>query len=451
MRTPGCLILATAAILSGCGSVDPRPDYARLAARVAEATASSSNALFDPSAASTVRARVDTLLSGKLTADEAARVALLNSPRLQSAIYRIGGGRADVVQAGLLSNPSIAISFRFGAGGANDVLDADLAQSIADLWQIPARVAGAEREQEALILEVADEAAELVARAHTTFWEAVGAERQRDQAEEAESLFRSGYDAAVERQRAGVGTAVEVSLARSVLTEAEIEVKRATLRASTAMRSLLRVLGVGGEGREIVLDQEDLERGYEVPTVPDLVAAGMVHRLDLQAAQRSLEAAEARIALQRRSVFGSVAGGASFEKDDGSTLGPLLDLELPIFDQNRAQIARAEYDYLRVGRLRDALALEAEQEIRDAADRLETATEIASLYQDEILAQRREALDLAETSYQAGKSDLLTVLEARRTFVEARSDALQAMTDRALARSDLERAVGVPMKTLEKP
>src|SRR5439155_14095643 len=51
--------------------------------------------------------RIDELLGAELTAAAAVEIALLNNPRLQAVYERLGVAQAEVVQAGLLRNPSI--------------------------------------------------------------------------------------------------------------------------------------------------------------------------------------------------------------------------------------------------------------------------------------------------------------------------------------------------------
>ena len=58
-------------------------------------------------------ARCRHLLVKPLGANEAVQVALLNNPDLQATFEEIGISQADLVQAGLLKNPTFAASWRF--------------------------------------------------------------------------------------------------------------------------------------------------------------------------------------------------------------------------------------------------------------------------------------------------------------------------------------------------
>src|SRR4051812_29027480 len=65
---------------------------------------------------------VETLLRATLTADRAVQIALLNNRNLQATFEEIGVAKADLLEAGLLKNPSFDASVRFpdGGGGTNN-------------------------------------------------------------------------------------------------------------------------------------------------------------------------------------------------------------------------------------------------------------------------------------------------------------------------------------------
>ena len=76
--------------------------------------------MYQPDGDALVDGRVESLLAGGLSADKAAQIAILNSRKLQALFYEIGMARADVVQSGLLSNPTLAMSLGFPDGGGGE-------------------------------------------------------------------------------------------------------------------------------------------------------------------------------------------------------------------------------------------------------------------------------------------------------------------------------------------
>lgn len=129
-------------------------------------------------------------------------------------------------------------------------------------------------------------------------------------------------------------------------------------------------------------------------------------------------------------------------------VGPSISLELPIFDQNQAQIAKAEMAYRQSAKLLGALELAASQEVRNAADRAMTAWDIARFYRDDFLPLAEKNLELSRESYRAGRASFLAVLEAQRFFLDTRSRYVGALGDAAIALPDLERVVGLPLTQL---
>jgi cobalt-zinc-cadmium efflux system outer membrane protein len=124
-----CLLLL---LLSACATANPQPDYERTAQLITQATGQES--VYRPDDAAVVKNTVDELLAGGVTAQEAVQLCLLYNPKLQAAFLNAGVARAEVVQAGLFSNPTIGFSLRFPDGGGPTSFEASLAQNIAELW-----------------------------------------------------------------------------------------------------------------------------------------------------------------------------------------------------------------------------------------------------------------------------------------------------------------------------
>ena len=103
----------SAVALGGCATVDPSGDYDRVAGHVQEATGFTS--IYRPGDEAIVAAKIAELLSDRLTTDDAVQICLINNPKLQSEFLNVGMARANVVQSGLLSNPSLGLSLRLPA------------------------------------------------------------------------------------------------------------------------------------------------------------------------------------------------------------------------------------------------------------------------------------------------------------------------------------------------
>ncbi len=477
--------IAFCALAAGCATVDPKPDYDRTARHIQAATGQA--LLYRPGDDGDAAQRVAQLLGGGLTTDEAAEICLLNNPRLQASLWRIGMAQAEVVQAGLLSNPSLALSVRLPEAGGLANLEASLAQNIAELWRIPARERAAQRDLDQTILSIAREASVLAADAKAAYVAASAADRLDEIAQRNVEIVQQLVDASRAREEAGAGTEVDVNLTRSELLDAQVARHRTTLARFEARRKLADLLGLVSDPAELQL-VEPLPDPHEWAVTPEhLLAMAAASRLDIQAATSATQSASARVREERASVFRNIELGIGFERGERGAgkdrnllaqtalasaeagaltlppfspveddepdyiLGPTLGLELPIFDQNQAQIARAEFAYRQAVQLLDAIVREVTQETRAVHERARAAWAIARTYRADVLPLREQNLELSREAYRAGRVSLLSVLESQRSLLAARSGYAEALRDSALTLSELERVVGRPIEAILYP
>lgn len=468
----------------GCATVDPHLDYQQSAQRVA--TATGYGELYQPGDDQRIDAAVGELLADGLTLDEAVRVCLLNNPSLQASVFNVGMARADLLQSGLLSNPSLGLSFRLPAGGGLSAIDGGIAQNIADLWQIPVRKRIAGRELDRAILELAGDAADLAARAKLAYFEAVAAGLLHETLQVNLDIAGELLDLAKRRKEAGAGTEVDVNLSRGAVAEGQLNVVESRLAMAESRRSLAMLLGLTGRPEEL-----DLLDGFPpYPTGPlevdQLVELSREARLDLQAARQAVRAADAALDEQLRMIIpfvelgvemergergrskgnsvladtarASIAGGQLTAPDIGTrspggrdtdySVGPSISLALPIFDQNQAQIAKAQYASEQARKTLDAVDRRAVLEVRGACDRATTAWELARLYQTGAIPLAERNLELARRAYRAGKTSFLEVLAVQQFFLQTRSKYIKLQEAAADTIPDLERAVGRPFPEL---
>ncbi|MCK6458061.1 MAG: TolC family protein [Phycisphaerae bacterium] len=480
-------LVAGCTVLSGCAHVNPQPDYHRVAEYVKEATNLDSEL---PADEAFVSRRIDDALLDGLSVDEAVQLCVINNPTLRAEYALVGIARADVVQSGLFSNPTLAFSAQFPEGGGRSNIQASLAQNIVDLWQIPVRKRAAERSLEEAILRLARSAAQLFVDTKVAYFAAVAADEGYTIARENQEIAQRLLDAALARQRAGVVSELDVNLNRQTVLSAQLEVRQARLGAAAARRRLGVLLG-------LALPMEELSLVTPLPGVPqvaltpeELLDIAREHRLDLRAARMSAEAAAARIETEIRKVFPDITIGPLLERNERRALpgrnlladtarssiangalsapeiqsraqrdqerrqeidaifGPAFSLTLPIFDQNQAQIARARFAYEQSSRQVDALERGIFQEIRESLDQARTAAEILDFYQGSLLPQARTNLELSRASYEKGATSILLVLDAQRSLLTARRAAVTARQTAATSLAELERVTAQPLAAL---
>jgi outer membrane protein TolC len=128
--------------------------------------------------------------------------------------------------------------------------------------------------------------------------------------------------------------------------------------------------------------------------------------------------------------------------------GPTLSLELPLWDQNRAQIAKADRLLEQARQRRHAALVGVAQDIHASLARVRMASENAAFYRSEFVPTAERSVTLAQEGYRVGNVPFLSLLEAQRAYLETRIRQLEALKAAALAEIELERATGRPVDVL---
>lgn len=474
--------MAGVGLLGGCASLDASRDVQRSAEEVERAVGAPAELLLHD-AATAANATAELLVDG-LTADEAVQVALLNNPSVRAATLSIGVSRADFVQSTLFSNPTLFLSLRFPDSGGLPDVEVNLAQNIAELWLVPARKKAAQRDLNRIVLEAARSTAFVVLDVRQSYVRAVQALARVELVEEGVEIATKLVEVAELRQQAGSGSEVELNLARATRLQAMADLRNAQLAIVETKAELCELLGLADDPAELVLvDVLEAPAEWDIPA-ERLQTIARAARLDLRIMEESVASAEALAKLERVRFLRSVDVGFAFElaerrsrgdrkwlaetfynslqsgalappnfmprepQGTDTVAGPTLSLELPLWDQNRAQIAKADRLLEQARQRRDALLVAVAQDIHASLARIRTATENAAFYRREFLPTAKRNVSLAQEGYRVGRVAFLSLLEAQRAYLATRVSELEALQAAALAEIELERVTGRPVDIL---
>ncbi len=450
-RSTAVLMLASGLFLwPGCASVEPGPDFLRVRDLVEASTGFPDT--YSPEDPAITREEIVAALADGLSIDEAVRIALLNNRQLQAEFMSIGVAKADWVQSGLLSNPSLDMLVRFPLDGGRSQIEAFFVQNILELWRIPLRKKISQHELDDAVFTIARVAADLVAETRSAYYEALAADELQTLAQDNLENATRAYEAVRNLHEGGVATQFDENLSRGPALEAEVSLRTRQLEARAARRRIASLLSVD-------LDVDDLTLLDSLPAplqpgldVESLIAIAMGARLDLRAYRAAMAAAGVQINFESRKALGELSIGVAVDRPavaGDTVVGPAFTATIPIFDQNQAQVARAEYLYVRAVKSLEAIRFRIAQDIRGIVDRASTAASTVTFYQTVLLPQAELNLDLATTAYTSGQASLIAMLEAQRTFLEARTGYIQVRRGAATAMSRLEQAVGRPLSEFD--
>jgi cobalt-zinc-cadmium efflux system outer membrane protein len=253
-------------------------------------------------------------------------------------------------------------------------------------------------------------------------------------------------DLAKVREEAGVGSLVDVNLAESEFLQTELALRAAAIARFGTRTELSKLLGLSLPPVQLQLT-DPLPDPPQWTVAPErLIEIACGNRLDLQAAKNAALAAEARVEAERRKALRVVNVGGVRDAEDRT--GPALGVELPLFDQNQAQIAKAVYLSQQAGKQLEALVQELTQDTRATYARARNAWETTRFYQQQLLPLREGSLELSREAYRYGRASVLQVLDAERRLLEARAGYLEALQTSSTALVDLERVTGQPAAQL---
>jgi len=467
--------------IPGCATVDPQPDFQHTSHLINEHTGVDD--VYDPAIDEMIDGKLNELLADGLTVDEAVRVTLLNNRSFQALFQNIGASRADVVQSGLLSNPSVSLLTQFPEGGGRMKLEIGFAQELVDLWQIPVRKRIAQAQLDQMVLEVTQQAISLAADVKIKCYRLLAARQAEATGMKSVKLFRESLDLAEQRFKAGESSQLDVDLVRSELAHVELALLALQRDRRLAEAALARVLGLSRSTKSWTL-VGPLPQPEPLPDDTTLLTLAMTQRIDGQLAKSKVDAAEQQLRLEALKVFPSVTAGVDFERPDrralpgrkiladtartsvrngrlaapdiqtraeralerrqivDSLLGPSITFTLPIWDQNQAQIAKARFKVLQKRREYEDLLDSVAHDVQDASTIARNAAAQVRYHEQKVLPLAERNVDAARLLYQAGEQGILVLIESQELLIEQRRLYEDAVRDRAVAIAELAAAVG---------
>ena len=386
------------------------------------------------------------LLQQTLTVETATQIALYNNPQLQATYERLGVAQAEVVQAGLLKNPSISLhwGFRVGEPGLDEIVGS-VTQAFLDLFLMPLKKKLANAEFRRVKLEVADAVLATVDEVKQAFYTVQAATQMVAMRREILDAQQAATELAVRQHEAGNISDLDLSNEQAVYTQAKLDLARAQYQLLADRERLTRLLGVWGSDVEYAVAPKLPDLPGAEPDLAHLERVAIAHRFDLAAAREQVLLASAALRVTKGSrVIGGLDVGANAHRDpDGpKTVGPTVDLELPIFDQKQAEVARLRAELRAAQHRADALAIAIRSEVRQARNRLLAARLTIDYYQKTLVPLRERIVALSQEQYNAMLLGVYQLLQAKQNEINSYGEYIEAVRDYWIARADLERAIG---------
>ena len=441
------ITLAVAVACASCASTSPKDGFLDLASQVEKQ--SGHRVLWNQGGDDDkkVADALTKLLADEMTVEQAVQVALLNNPSLQATYEEISIAQADVVQAGLLRNPVFTANI---TTAERDAIDPNLilgvTQDFLDLLMLPARKKVAKGQLEQVRLRLVDDVLDLAARTRTTYFMVQGATQVVAMREVIAQAAEAAFELATRQHEAGNINDLDLANEAASFEQIKLDLARSQTDLIGAREDLAKLLGLWADAAGTFRIAPKLsELPAEEVTLEHLESAAVARRADLGAAIQQARTLAYAASLARSSRWtGAISIGADVARlrSGHVVVGPHASLELPIFDQRQAVVARLDAMERAALLTVRAIAIDVRSDVRRARSRVVASRRSVEQYKNVIVPARENLVRLSQTRYDAMLLSVYQLILARQLEINAYREYIEGLRDYWIARSDLERAVG---------
>lgn len=384
-------------------------------------------------------------LTDGLTEDDAVAIALWNNAGFQADLTGLGFSRADLIEAGLLSNPIFSVFFPTNP----KQLEKTIFLPIESLWQRPYRVSAAKLSVERVAEDLVQNGLDLIRDVLITYSnlefsnELVNIAKEETALNDeiitiAQALLRGGDISGLDE----AGFQLEAARKRRDL----VNYLRDTELLDAKLKTLL---GLEQEEDKLKLAPTQVDV-YRIFNLEDLITSAYTARPDLRAAEIAIQEAGKNLGWERSKIFTFTAIADFNEKGTrGSEFGPGAWSELPLFNRNNGKVARSKAQLEQAVRQYVVVKQNIAFKVREAYTNYLSAQEAVRILRSDILPSAVTAVDKAEKRYSVGEITYQDFLEFKRQLLNSRLREAESIAELRRASALLRHSIGFKQDILK--
>jgi len=385
--------------------------------------------------------------------DEAIQMALQHNHNLMAARTTIQQNEAEETTANLRPNPvflgdsqflPVFQPSQFSADYLDNTAQFDLGVSyLFERGRKRQHRLQAARDQTAVTRsQVADNERSLTFSVASLFINVELAESTLELANQDLKSFQDTVDIAEVRYKAGDIGENDLLKIKLQLLQFQTDVSAAQLARVQGLSDLRQLLGYESIGPDY-----DVAGAFDFQPIAgnleDFQSKAMQNRPDLRAAHLGVTAADSQLDLQKAIGKKDVTGQVSYTHlGDINDLSLFGQIQMPIFDRNQGEIARAGFAITQAKEQEKSTSGQVMTDVRDAYEGVRSNDQIVGLYRSGYLKQAQDSRDISEFAYKHGAASLLDFLDAERSSRAIQLSYRQALASYLLALEQLREAVG---------
>ena len=389
--------------------------------------------------------------TGAVTLREALALALMHNPDLKAFSWDVRASEAKQLQASLWPNPELEAEIE-EAGGSGERKGFDGAETTIQLSQLiemgdkrgkRTKLASLEKElagwdYEAKRLDVFTEVAK-------AFVEVLAAQQRLELTEELLRLSEELVDTVDKRVEAGKDSPLEKTKAAIASSNIKIQHKQAVGNLEFARKKLASTWAGEGAGFDSAAGELDLPPA--IPPIDELTDL-LEQNPDIGRWSLEIDKSKAALELEKARAISDItlSGGMQrFNETDNNAVVFGISIPLPLANRNQGGKRQAAYNLSKTRESRRAARTRIQTELVEAYKTLSNAYTQATELQENVLQGAEIVFEASKTGYSRGKLDYLNVLDAQRTFFEAKARYIDALASYHTAKADVERSIGRSM------
>ena len=385
----------------------------------------------------------------ELTLEAALARAVATHPLIGAAAAAVRAAEGNRTTARSLGNPVFVYQVDAASSalaGATPAIEREVMTSamlpLDPLFQLKPRASQAGALVRAARADLAATRRDVVLEAASAFFAAAGAAVRVDALTEVQTWLDSLVR--YTQFRVSEGAAAEVDLIRMQVEHLRTETDLAMALADAARARALLAVAVGFDSAVVDLTADTVCNCPQPPTRDALLAIARVRRPEILAADARLTAARSGVSLERTRFLrdaGIMAGVRTMGGERSMVTG--VSLPVPLFDQNRGEMRRADGDRRMAEFDREQVRRQVDADVGASWVAVTAWAGKADLSNGSLVRRAEEARRITEAAYREGATGLLQVLDAARALAEARQVSYAALSARRLSVLRLNAAIGI--------
>lgn len=365
--------------------------------------------------------------------DDLLRAAAELNPKIAAAREELGAAAGRTDQSRLYPNPALVLEAEeipardVGLGRGKGTIGLSQPLILGSRRRESVSAASAEEQVRLFRLEATQRA--VLGDVRTAFGDALSLRDSALAHQELLVVARRTLEIARARFEARAVPEAEVIRAELEVHELELRLRRLGEERAALTARIRSLLG----GVEIGLEQIGGEPLADPPAIDleQLRQAVRERNPELAAARAEIEAADLRISAAQAERIPDVDLLLAFGQDaaDEDIYEAGMRIPLPVFDRNQGRIREARHLAVKARRSADALTGDLEADLDEAFAAYSAARDEVRTFRERIVPATERSLAQVRESYEAGRTDLLNLLDAQRSNARARLSLVQSLRD----------------------